>query len=520
MNTKVKKWAKRIISVFMATLLLSMIWIDGNVKAAIQAQNNVYYTVLAEAAGLSGTAVSEERMASEAEMISPENFEAGDTVKQTADNIYSALDSLKATDDSSSQTYYRNNGLDIVKEVGKSTLDGKITDGIGDFCTVAGNKLIATGNNMVSTSRDLTLSVSNMQQSIEGLTSKLGKEGSKGTQRRLNKLLEKQAGKAEDAASLAAKGDLYVSAGKLLSVVSIGLNVYGIYQEAQGLTDLQNEHSSLRALERGLHLANIGLATASIGMSAAVLLGVASAAALAPATAAVGVAALVVGLLSTVVSSEGFANLMNNTDNDALRFFDNLVSDLFQNIKTALGIGCYKPNIYIYGADEQTVQVIFRTPGLVVTSIPEYDYGEGWQVTAGDDGELTDASGETYNYLFYESVTERNLFETEEGFYLSASDRVSQWQEILSAYGFSEQEIGDFIAFWDEKLEKEDYVMYPQETAVVDRAMPVEITPEPENITRMWFVFVLYDGQEYEEPEVEPFARTGYTVVEWGSMMF
>lgn len=90
----------------------------------------------------------------------------------------------------------------------------------------------------------------------------------------------------------------------------------------------------------------------------------------------------------------------------------------------------------------------------------------------------------------------------------------------MSAYGFSEQEIGDFIVFWDEKLEKEDYIMYPQETAIVDRAMPVEITPEPENITRMWFVFVLYDGQEYEEPEVEPFARTGYTVVEWGGMMF
>ena len=508
MSTRVRKWTKRIISVFMATLLLSMLWVDGNVKAALQAQNNRHYTVLAGAAA--GQAAS-----SETALVSAEagSFQAGD--------IYNALDSLKATtDDSDYQTYYRNNGLDIVKEVGKSTLEGKITDGIGDFCTVAGNKLIATGNNMIGTSNDLTLSVSNMQKSIDGLAAKAGTEGSKGAQRRLNKMLEKQAGKAEDAASLAAKGDFYVSAGRILSVVSIGLNAYGIYQEAQGLTDLQNEHSSLRALEGTLHVANIALALGSIGLSAAVLLGVASAAALAPATAAIGLAAFIVGTISTIVSSEGFANLMNNTDNGVLRFFDNLVSNLFQNIKTALGIGCYKPNIYIYGVEEQTVQVIFRTPGLVVTSIPEYDYGEGWQVTAKEHGELTDASGETYDYLFYESVTERNLFETEEGFYLSASDRVSQWREILSGYGFSEQEINDFITFWDEKLEREDYIMYPQETAIVDRAMPVEITPEPENITRMWFVFVLYDGQEYEEPEVEPFARTGYTVVEWGGMMF
>ena len=152
MSTKVRKWTKRIISVFMATLLLSMLWVDGNVKAALQAQNNRHYTVLAGAAA--GQAAS-----SETALVSAEagSFQAGD--------IYNALDSLKATtDDSDYQTYYRNNGLDIVKEVGKSTLEGKITDGIGDFCTVAGNKLIATGNNMIGTSNDLTLSVSNMQK--------------------------------------------------------------------------------------------------------------------------------------------------------------------------------------------------------------------------------------------------------------------------------------------------------------------------------------------------------------------
>lgn len=214
-------------------------------KGSPAGADNRHYTVLAGAAA--GQAAS-----SETALVSAEagSFQAGD--------IYNALDSLKATtDDSDYQTYYRNNGLDIVKEVGKSTLEGKITDGIGDFCTVAGNKLIATGNNMIGTSNDLTLSVSNMQKSIDGLAAKAGTEGSKGAQRRLNKMLEKQAGKAEDAASLAAKGDFYVSAGRILSVVSIGLNAYGIYQEAQGLTDLQNEHSSLRALEGGLHVANM-----------------------------------------------------------------------------------------------------------------------------------------------------------------------------------------------------------------------------------------------------------------------
>lgn len=264
-------------------------------------------------------------------------------------------------------------------------------------------------------------------------------------------------------------------------------------------------------------MADMGLAAASIICAGAILAGATVAA---PVTAAIAIGGLVVGIASAIVSSDGFANLMNNTDNATLQYFDNLVSNIFQNIKTALGIGCYKPNIYIYWADGQTVRVIMQTPGLIVKSIPEYDRISGWQVQAQNDGLLTDAAGDSYDFLFYESMTERTLFDREEGFYISAQNRTAQWEEILSAYGFSGQEISDFIEFWDAKLEKEDYIMYPQYTETVDEAMPVEIIPAPEHLIRMWFGFELYDGQQYQEAEILPFDRTGYTVVEWGGMIF
>jgi hypothetical protein len=58
--------------------------------------------------------------------------------------------------------------------------------------------------------------------------------------------------------------------------------------------------------------------------------------------------------------------------------------------------------------------------------------------------------------------------------------------------------------------------MYPILTDVVDEAMPVSFSVEPDSIYRIWFGFAKYDGGEVTEPEVNPVIRNGFTVVEWG----
>ncbi len=520
MSTKVKKLLKRTLSLFLSALLVSMIWMDGHVKAAVISQeiSGCYLTAASALPSSGETEAADDGQ--EQEAASPADNGQAKGTASLADKAYSALDALKTTTDAESSNYYIGNGADAVRNIIESEITGNIQDAIGDWCLSAGNKIYTNGAGMLADAGKLTQKAHNMQQEIDALTAKLGTAGSKGSQKRLDRMLAAQGGKLSDASDLTAKGNLYKVGGKLLSAVSIGLDAYNIYGDAQSLGELQNEHASLRAVEGGLYIADMGLSAASILCAGAVLFGVTSATALAPVTAALGVIGTVVGIASSIIGSEGFANLMNNTDNATLRYFDNLVSDLFQNIKTALGIGCYKPNIYIYGADGQTVRVIMQTPGLIVKSIPEYETESGWEVTAESDGRLKTADGETYDFLFYESMTERTLFETEEGFLVTAQERTEQWSDILSAYGFTEQEIRDFVEFWDAKLEKEDYVMYPQYTESVDAAMPVEILPAPEHMTRMWFVFEAYDGQAYETPEITPFDRSGYTVVEWGGMIF
>ena len=110
MSTKAKKITQRVISAFMAALLCSMLWMDGHVKAAIIAQENPGLSTAVGAVAAAASPASEPATTSQPD--------TGSDIQEQVDKAYAALDSLKATtDDSDRMTYYRNNGIDLVKEV-------------------------------------------------------------------------------------------------------------------------------------------------------------------------------------------------------------------------------------------------------------------------------------------------------------------------------------------------------------------------------------------------------------------
>lgn len=266
MSTKAKKITQRVISAFMAALLCSMLWMDGHVKAAIIAQENPGLSTAVGAVAAAASPASEPAATSQPD--------TGSDIQEQVDKAYAALDSLKATtDDSDRMTYYRNNGIDLVKEVLSTVITNEVNGAIGDFCLVAGNKLYTSGGSLLARAGALSTSAGNMQQEINALAARVGQAGSKGTQRRLANLMEKQAGKADDALSMTRWGQVYKIGGKIISGVSIGLDAYGIYSDYQGLHDLKNEHASLRAVEGGLYVADMGLAAASIICAGAILAG-------------------------------------------------------------------------------------------------------------------------------------------------------------------------------------------------------------------------------------------------------
>lgn len=188
--------------------------------------------------------------------------------------------------------------------------------------------------------------------------------------------------------------------------------------------------------------------------------------------------------------------------------------------KVPANVNAYKPNIYIYSSESQKVTVEFDYPQLLTVTIPEYK--DSWTVTTGENGMLTDEEGNAYRYLFYESDTTKSLFQTDSGYRISADQRAQTFDRLLMDMGFTKQEREDFIEFWNEKLpEGVDYVMYPQSTDIVDLAMPVRISPAPESIERIWFVFLTDEGQEVKNPEEIVLVREdSYSVVEWGGLIF
>ena len=204
----------------------------------------------------------------------------------------------------------------------------------------------------------------------------------------------------------------------------------------------------------------------------------------------------------------------NNNRFDATR-------ELSLRVKPASGVSVYKPNIYIYDdsldADQtRKLHIDFIRPNRLLKTIPEYDPDDGWDVLVSKDGRLT-LDDNTYDYLFYESRTDLCGIQTEFGFRISSEDRRDMLSDAIGGYGFTDREKEDFLDFWCDKLEPDtDYVMYPQETYLVDMMMPLNLSDKPDNIRRIWYAFAPDTGQTVEQLNAEHIARGGLTIVEWG----
>ncbi len=175
-----------------------------------------------------------------------------------------------------------------------------------------------------------------------------------------------------------------------------------------------------------------------------------------------------------------------------------------------------KPNIYLYPTETTDISVTLDFPesGYIVTSIPEYD--DGWLVTAESDGIIDN----TYDYLFYESV-QPDVWQTEHGWCTSQDDLAGFFQTNMQAWNFNENEINDFIEYWIPRLTDFDYyAIYPQEKHLIEQVIEMDISPIPANLNRLFYL--LEGSQDFNilsEPDIVPFDRTGFTVVEWGVIL-
>jgi len=174
-----------------------------------------------------------------------------------------------------------------------------------------------------------------------------------------------------------------------------------------------------------------------------------------------------------------------------------------------------KPNIYIYPKELRNLDVNINFPhgGEVTTSIPEY--GDGWNdLDVDPSGKINDE----FTFLFYESQNP-DLCQYEKGWIIAQEDLELFFIKNMTATGFNEQEITDFIDYWIPILKDYPYyAIYPQYNEQLDRIIQLDFSQKPDNILRL--IYTLKGLQDndlvLQEPEIPKFNREGFVVVEWG----
>jgi hypothetical protein len=171
------------------------------------------------------------------------------------------------------------------------------------------------------------------------------------------------------------------------------------------------------------------------------------------------------------------------------------------------------PCIYLYPeeAGEISVALIPGEYAWLTSSDPEY--GDGWTVWAEPNG-LIDG---VYDYLYY-SCRVAMEFQMDEGWAVESEEIFPWFEEILPRLGLSQSETEDFIDYWSVHLPSAPcYLIYPQGNDLVGRQIDIAVDPEPDRILRLWLVIEpVEECESLIPPELTPFERYGFTVVEWG----
>lgn len=173
-----------------------------------------------------------------------------------------------------------------------------------------------------------------------------------------------------------------------------------------------------------------------------------------------------------------------------------------------------KPVIYLYPEQETTVSVSLDYAGTLTATYPAYE--NGWTVTAEPDGTLYDENGDEYSYLFWEGENNTD-YDFSKGFCVAGADTADFLREKLAEIGLTPREYNEFIVYWLPKMEDNSYKLISFQSERYTDTAKLDIDPTPDSVLRVFMAWKpLHRPQNIEPQTFTPFARDGFTVVEWG----
>ncbi len=173
-----------------------------------------------------------------------------------------------------------------------------------------------------------------------------------------------------------------------------------------------------------------------------------------------------------------------------------------------------KPVIYLYPEAETEVTVRLDYAGDLTCTYPAYD--GAWRVAAAPDGTLTDESGQTYRYLYWEG-TDNVQYDFSEGFCIPGEETAAFLEDALAQLGLTRAEANEFIIYWLPQMEGNAYNLISFQQEAYTDAAKLTITPQPDTLLRVFMAWKpLMRAVEIVPQTLTAPERTGFTAVEWG----
>ena len=189
-----------------------------------------------------------------------------------------------------------------------------------------------------------------------------------------------------------------------------------------------------------------------------------------------------------------------------------------------------KPVVYVYPEEEQGLTMTIDVKGTLDMVYPaperQVQTEEGtrasWTISAAPDGTLTDASGRSYPYVFWEGPVRQDT--PEWGFIVAREDAVPFLEEKLGQLGLSDKEAADFITYWAPRIRANEYTFVSFDASSYAQQVTYSFADEagnqvvPDTFIRVFMTIRAADANEEVTPQVfgpTP-TRSGFTAVEWG----
>ena len=175
-----------------------------------------------------------------------------------------------------------------------------------------------------------------------------------------------------------------------------------------------------------------------------------------------------------------------------------------------------KPVMYLYPEKEMEISVKFtQNEDILLSTYPKYN--NGWTVTAKPNGDLYDKEGNYYYSLFWDGKDNSEV-NMEEGFVVEGKETANFLKEKLLYMGFNEKETNEFIIYWLEQMEHNNYNFIRfRQTDEINKFMPVQFSTTPDTLLRVIMDFKPLDAKlDVKEQELYKVVRKGFVVTEWG----